>query len=69
MLDRKGERSAKVFEENQRRVWVALFDIPEHVQQAFLAAEDKRFYEHHGIDERGTSFIFAYGGLLPKSDE
>jgi penicillin-binding protein 1A len=58
VLDRKGERFAEVFEENQRRVWVALSDIPEHVQKAFLAAEDKRFYEHHGIDERGIIRAF-----------
>jgi membrane peptidoglycan carboxypeptidase len=35
-------------------VWVPLADIPEHVQKAFLAAEDKRFYQHKGIDERFT---------------
>ena len=40
VLDRKGERFAEVLEENQRRVWVSLADIPEHVQKAFLAAED-----------------------------
>ena len=49
VLDRKGERFAEVFEENQRRVWVPLADIPEHVQKAFLAAEDKRFYQHKGL--------------------
>jgi penicillin-binding protein 1A len=58
VLDRKGERFAEVFEENQRRVWVVLADIPEHVRQAFLAAEDRRFYEHHGIDERGIIRAF-----------
>jgi penicillin-binding protein 1A len=58
VLDRKGERFAEVFEENQRRVWVALADIPEPVRNAFLAAEDKRFYEHHGIDERGIIRAF-----------
>ena len=58
VLDRKGERFAEVFEENQRRVWVALADIPEQVRNAFLAAEDKRFYEHHGIDERGIIRAF-----------
>src|SRR6516165_1283780 len=58
VLDRKGERFAEVFEENQRRVWVVLADIPEHVQKAFLAAEDKRFYEHKGIDERGLIRAF-----------
>jgi membrane carboxypeptidase/penicillin-binding protein len=58
VLDRKGERFAEVFEENQRRVWVTLADIPPHVQKAFLAAEDKHFYEHHGIDERGLIRAF-----------
>ena len=65
VLDRKGERFAEVFEENQRRVWVVLADIPEHVQKAFVAAEDKRFYEHKGIDERGL--IRAFIGNLAQS--
>src|ERR1700732_3660239 len=63
-LDRKGERFAEVFEENQRRVWVVLADIPEHVRNAFVAAEDKRFYEHKGIDERGLIRAFI-GNLAP----
>jgi penicillin-binding protein 1A len=65
VLDRKGERFAEVFEENQRRVWVVLADIPEHVQKSFLAAEDKRFYQHQGIDERGL--IRAFIGNLAQS--
>ena len=65
VLDRKGERFAEVFEENQRREWVSLADIPEHVQKAFLAAEDKRFYRHRGIDERGL--IRAFIGNLAQS--
>jgi penicillin-binding protein 1A len=51
ILDAKGERFADLTESN-RRVWVPLRDIPVHVQQAFIAAEDSRFYEHHGVDER-----------------
>src|SRR5262249_45764341 len=58
VLDSKGERFAEVFEENQRRVWVVLADIPEHVQKAFIAAEDRRFYQHKGIDERGLIRAF-----------
>jgi penicillin-binding protein 1A len=65
VLDRKGERFAEVFEENQRRVLVPLADIPEHVQKAFIAAEDKRFYQHKGIDERGL--IRAFIGNLASS--
>ena len=65
VLDRRGERFAEVFEENQRRVWVVLADIPEQVQKAFVAAEDKCFYEHKGIDERGL--IRAFIGNLAQS--
>jgi penicillin-binding protein 1A len=65
VLDRRGERFAEVFEENQRRVWVGRAEIPEHVQNAFLAAEDRRFYQHKGIDERGL--IRAFIGNLARS--
>ena len=59
VLDRRGERFAEVFEENQRRVWVVLADIPEHVQKAFLAAEDRRFYLHGALDLKGTARAFV----------
>ena len=65
VLDRKGDRFAEVFEENQRRVWVVLDDIPKHVQNAFVAAEDKRFFQHKGIDEHGL--IRAFIGNLAQS--
>ena len=35
---------------SEHRIWVALSSVPEHVQQAFIAAEDLRFYRHHGVD-------------------
>src|SRR3989454_542166 len=34
----------------ERRTVLPLTDIPLPVRQAFIATEDKRFYEHHGID-------------------
>ena len=52
ILDARGERFADLTESN-RRIWVPLQDIPVNVQKAFIAAEDRRFYEHKGIDERG----------------
>src|SRR5215470_4787006 len=52
ILDAKGERFADLTESN-RRIWVPLQNIPVDVQKAFIAAEDRRFYEHKGIDERG----------------
>ncbi len=34
----------------QRRVYVPVDAIPQHVRDAFLAAEDKHFYQHFGIN-------------------
>lgn len=39
----------------ERRIPVKFDQIPKHVQQAFIAIEDNRFYEHSGIDYRGTA--------------
>jgi penicillin-binding protein 1A len=53
MLDRKGGRFKEVFAGDQRRISIPLQEIPRYVQEAFVSAEDKRFYQHAGIDERG----------------
>ena len=37
----------------KRRSPKSLVDIPEKLRQAFLAAEDDRFYEHPGVDYQG----------------
>jgi len=39
-------------------LWVPLADIPEHVRKAFITAEDKRFLQHKGVDERGLIRAF-----------
>ncbi len=38
----------------ENRVWVNLDDIPEDVQHAFIALEDKTFYNHHGVNWKRT---------------
>jgi len=38
----------------QRRIPVTYDQIPELVKHAFIAAEDERFFEHHGIDYFGV---------------
>ncbi|MFC3040670.1 transglycosylase domain-containing protein [Virgibacillus xinjiangensis] len=43
-----GKVIQEIYQEN--RDPVTLNEIPSHVQQAFLAVEDRRFYEHAGID-------------------
>lgn len=39
----------------ERRTQVAIEDLPEYVPQAFVAVEDKRFYDHNGFDIRGIA--------------
>lgn len=39
----------------ERRRPVRLADVPRHVRDAVLAAEDVRFYGHHGVDLRGVA--------------
>src|SRR5215469_3587726 len=62
VLDGNGRNFADVFVSGNRRIWASLADIPESVQKAFVAAEDRRFYQHHGVDERGI--IRAFVGNL-----
>jgi penicillin-binding protein 1A len=38
-----------------RRYPVNIEDVPERLKQAFLAAEDARFYKHHGVDYKGVA--------------
>ena len=38
----------------QNRVTVPLAQIPEWTRKAVVAIEDRRFYEHHGVDPTGT---------------
>jgi penicillin-binding protein 1A len=52
VYSRDGRLIAEIGE--QRRIPVDYEQIPEHVVQAFLAAEDDRFFEHPGIDYQGV---------------
>jgi penicillin-binding protein 1A len=62
VLDGSGTNFADVFQPANRRIWISLSDVPDVVQKAFIAAEDRRFYQHHGVDERGI--IRAFIGNL-----
>ncbi len=41
--------------DTENRVWVDFKDIPQHMKDAMVAIEDKRFYEHHGVDWQRTA--------------
>ncbi|MGH6814757.1 MAG: transglycosylase domain-containing protein, partial [Hyphomicrobiaceae bacterium] len=43
---------------HERRIFVPIDTIPKLVRDAFLSAEDKRFYEHFGVDPMGIVRAF-----------
>ena len=49
VFDTEGRPVARISAE-ERRVFVPIDRVPQLVRQAFLAAEDERFYEHEGVD-------------------
>ena len=51
-----GEAIGRFWEE--KRIVVALEDVPPHLIQAFVAAEDARFFEHEGVDFLGIIRAF-----------
>lgn len=49
----------------ERRIFVPINTVPKRVINAFLSAEDRRFYEHGGIDIQGIArAVFAAGETL-----
>ena len=38
-----------------RRYPVQIETVPERLKQAFIAIEDNRFYQHHGVDFKGVA--------------
>ena len=51
VFDGEGARVDQFYLE--RRVWVPLDELPDYVWQAFVASEDRRFFEHEGVDPQG----------------
>ena len=52
ILDRGGRLMGRML--SVRRVNVPLAQVPLPVRQAFIATEDRRFYDHRGVDWRGA---------------
>jgi penicillin-binding protein 1A len=52
IISSDGETLGKFYMQN--RTPVKYSDLPQHLVDALIATEDERFYEHAGIDTRGT---------------
>ncbi|MEE2690697.1 MAG: PBP1A family penicillin-binding protein [Pseudomonadota bacterium] len=66
ILDRNGDEIAARGSRYGERV--AVSDLPPYLVKAFIATEDRRFYEHRGVDLRGTARAFMtnlkHGGVV-----
>ncbi|NLT96953.1 MAG: hypothetical protein GXW96_02140 [Christensenellaceae bacterium] len=49
IFDRAGNETAALYNQ-QNRVYLPIEEIPDYVKSAFIAIEDARFYQHHGVD-------------------
>ena len=51
----------------ERRVWVPIRELPEIVWRAFVLSEDRRFFEHEGVDFPGIAralYVNLTGGAM-----
>ncbi len=60
IISSDGKTLGKFYKEN--RTPVQFEELPEHLINALIATEDVRFYNHAGIDARGTVRAFAFLG-------
>lgn len=67
-IDSKTQKATlyETIQGGENREWAEMNEIPKHVQQAAVAIEDERFYEHPGVDvKRLTGAVIS---TLTKSD-
>ena len=69
VYDSEGNKMQELIASGTNRTMVTIDQIPKHVQNAFIAIEDQRFYEHNGIDIQGivrAGFTFVTSGFNVK---
>lgn len=71
IISEEGQVIGKFFTEN--RTPVTFEDLPDHLVEALIATEDARFYDHSGVDGRGTLralvFLGSRGGASTISQQ
>ena len=61
IYDRDGNLLTQLYQPETNRIQVGIDEIPEVLQNAFIALEDARFREHNGIDPKGIVRAFVVG--------
>lgn len=69
IYDCNGIVTQKLVGSDANRIYKSLDEIPKVVQNAFIAIEDARFYQHNGIDLRGIARAAVTGILAGKLDQ
>ncbi|HLE25377.1 MAG TPA: penicillin-binding protein 1C, partial [Thermodesulfobacteriota bacterium] len=69
LLDRHGEiiHELRVDEKGRRLEWISLKDISQSLIKAVIHSEDKRFYDHHGVDWRAIE-VAIFESLVSKNN-
>ena len=57
-----------VLQTDENRIWIDYEDIPKYFEEATVAIEDKRFYDHKGVDWYRTAGAFVNMFLGMKND-
>lgn len=66
IYDREGKTVLyEIFGEEKRTI-IPFSSIPEHTKQAFIATEDKHFYEHRGVDLKAIGRALLYDLQIKK---
>lgn len=63
VFDRNGRLVGNLY--YYRRIWVPIEQIPRNLQNAVVAIEDARFYQHNGIDMRGMARAVVHNIFSP----
>ncbi len=69
LLDRHGKiiHELRVDEKGRRLEWISLKDISRSLIKAVIHSEDKRFYDHHGVDWRAMG-VAIFESLVSKNN-
>ncbi len=68
IVDGNGKVIQTLSSDDLLQEYVSIEEIPECVRQAFIASEDKRFYEHHGVDMFGLMQAL-YAAIMDEKEE